>query len=106
MLPNLMTYPVVLFGSFIAGAIVVNVNPLFKQRELLDVLLNSEPEVIIVLDKFLGELEPVINKTKLKHIIVCRVTDLLNPIMKILIKSVLFLKRETVDLEKNTLVLI
>ena len=101
MLPNLMTYPVVLFGSFIAGAIVVNVNPLFKQRELLDVLLNSEPEVIIVLDKFLGELEPVINKTKLKHIIVCRVTDLLNPIMKILIKSVLFLKRETVDLEKN-----
>ena len=101
MLPNLMTYPVVLFGSFIAGAIVVNVNPLFKQRELLDVLLNSEPEVIIVLDKFLGELEPVINKTKLKHIIVCRVTDLLNPIMKILIKSVLFLKREIVDLEKN-----
>ena len=101
MLPNLMTYPVVLFGSFIAGAIVVNVNPLFKQRELLDVLLNSEPEAIIVLDKFLGELEPVINKTKLKHIIVCRVTDLLNPIMKILIKSVLFLKRETVDLEKN-----
>lgn len=101
MLPNLMTYPVVLFGSFIAGAIVINVNPLFKQRELLDVLHDSEPEIIIVLDKFLNELEPVINKTKLRHIIVCSVTDLLNPIMKLLIKSVLFMKGETVTLKNN-----
>ena len=94
MLPNLMTYPVSLFGSFIAGATVINVNPLFKTRELLDVLVNSETEIIIVLDKFYGELEPIIKKTKIKNVIVCSLTDLLNPLMKFVVKSVLFFKGE------------
>ena len=94
MLPNLMTYPVSLFGSFIAGATVININPLFKTRELLDVLVNSEAEIIIVLDKFYGELEPVIKKTKIKNVIVCSLTDLLSPLMKFVVKSVLFFKGE------------
>ena len=79
MLPNLMTYPVSLFGSFIAGATVINVNPLFKTRELLNVLVNSEAEIIIVLDKFYGELEPIIKKTKIKLVIVCSLPALYMP---------------------------
>ncbi|MBH44606.1 MAG: long-chain-fatty-acid--CoA ligase [Gammaproteobacteria bacterium] len=94
MLPNLMTYPVTLFGSFLSGATVVNVNPLFKERELENVLIDSEADIIIVLDKFFGELEPIISKTNLKHIIVCKITDLLNPIMKVIVNMVLLYKGE------------
>ena len=101
MLPNLMTYPVSLFGSFFAGATIINVNPLFKTRELLNVLIDSEAEVIIVLDKFFGELKPIIKETKIKHIIVCNVTNLLNPLMRFIINLVLFFKGEKVSLPDN-----
>ena len=93
-----MTYPVSLFGSFIAGATVININPLFKTRELLDVLVNSEAEIIIVLDKFYGELEPIIKKTKIKNVILCSLTDLLSPLMKFIVKSVLFFKGENPEI--------
>ena len=102
MLPNLLSYPVAVFGSFIAGGIVVNVNPLFKQREILNVLIDSKAEIIIVLDRFLEELEPIINQTKLKHIIVCDVTDLLNPLMKFVVKIVLGIKGPKVKQLKST----
>jgi len=102
MLPNLLSYPVAVFGSFIAGGIVVNVNPLFKQREILNVLIDSESEIIIVLDRFLEELEPIINQTKLKHIIVCDVTDLLNPLMKFVVKVALTIKGPKIKRLKST----
>ena len=102
MLPNLLSYPVAIFGSFIAGGIVVNVNPLFKQREILNVLIDSEAEIIIVLDRFLEELEPIINQTKLKHIIVCDVTDLLNPLMKFVVKVALTIKGPKIKRLKST----
>ena len=102
MLPNLLSYPVAIFGSFIAGGIVVNVNPLFKQREILNVLIDSEAEIIIVLDRFLEELEPIINQTKLKYIIVCDVTDLLNPLMKFVVKVALTIKGPKIKRLKST----
>ena len=102
MLPNLLSYPVAVFGSFIAGGVVVNVNPLFKQREILNVLIDSKAEIIIVLDRFLEELEPIINQTKLKHIIVCDVTDLLNPLMKFVVKVALTIKGPKVKRLKPT----
>ena len=67
MLPNLLTYPVALFGSYIAGATVINVNPLYKSREIENALTDSGAETIIVLDRFLPELEPVVRKTLLKN---------------------------------------
>ena len=48
MLPNLLTYPVALFGSYLAGAIVININPLFKSREIENALNDSQSETIIV----------------------------------------------------------
>ena len=102
MLPNLLSYPVAVFGSFIAGGVVVNVNPLFKQREILNVLIDSKAEIIIVLDRFLEELEPIINQTKLKHIIVCDVTDLLNPLMKFVVKIALTIKGPKAKRLKST----
>ena len=101
MLPNLLTFPVVTFGIFKAGGIVVNINPLYKSREIINVLIDSQAETIIVLDKFLSELEPILNKSKIKNIIVCKPTNLLSPIMKIIVGSVLFFKNNQISNQKN-----
>jgi len=101
MLPNLLTFPVVTFGIFKAGGIVVNINPLYKSREIINVLIDSQAETIIVLDKFLSELEPILNKSKIKNIIVCKPTNLLSPIMKIIVGSVLFFKNNQISNKKN-----
>ena len=103
MLPNLLTYPVALFGSYIAGATVINVNPLYKSREIENALTDSGAETIIVLDRFLPELEPVVSKTLLKNIIICKVTDLVNPYMKILIKTLVFFKGPKIKLNQEYL---
>jgi len=94
MLPNLLTFPVTIFGIFKAGGIAVNINPLYKSREIINVLTDSQAETIVVLDKFLPELEPVISKSKIKNIIVCKPTNLLSPIMKIIVGVVLFFKND------------
>ena len=103
MLPNLLTYPVALFGSYLAGAIVININPLFKGREIESALNDSGAETIIVLDRFMSELEPVVKNTLIKNIIVCRITDLLSPIMSALIKTVFFFKGPKISLNSNYL---
>jgi long-chain acyl-CoA synthetase len=103
MLPNLLTYPVALFGSYLAGATVININPLFKGREIESVLNDSKVETIIVLDRFMSELESIVKNTLIKNIIVCKVTDLLSPIMSVLVKTVVFFKGPRIHLDNNYL---
>ena len=103
MLPNLLTYPVALFGSYLAGATVININPLFKSREIESTLNDSKAETIIVLDRFISELEPIVKNTLIKNIIVCKVTDLLSPAMAALVKTVVFFKGPKVSLNSDYL---
>ena len=101
MLPNLLSFPVSFFGSLRLGAVVININPLFTSRELKNVLEDCEAETIIVLDKFLPELEPILNDTKISNIIVCRPSDLLSPLMKIVVSSILYFKGDYKSLNKG-----
>ena len=101
MLPNLLTYPISLFGSYYCGATVINVNPMYKSREIQHLLEDSEAEYIFVLDKFYNELQPCIKTSKLKKIIICKINDLLNPLMKFVVPIVMFYKKQTVNIEKN-----
>ena len=101
MLPNLLTYPISLFGSYYCGATVINVNPMYKSREIQHLLEDSEAEYIFVLDKFYNELQPCIKTSKLKKIIICKINDLLNPLMKFFVPMVMFYKKQTVNIEKN-----
>ena len=101
MLPNLLSFPVGFFGSLRLGAVVININPLFTSRELKNVLEDCEAETIIVLDKFLLELEPILNDTKISNIIVCRPSDLLSPLMKIVVSSILYFKGDYKSLNKG-----
>ena len=78
MLPNLLQYPVALFGAFRAGAIVVNINPQYTARELQHQLADSGARAIIVLDNFAHTLEQVQPLTTVHHVITTRVGDMLH----------------------------
>ena len=92
MLPNLLTYPVTLIGCYKAAATVININPLYKGREIENVLHDSGAETIIVLDKFIDELNLIIKNTEIKNVIVCRISDLLSLPMSLLVKTISFFK--------------
>ena len=77
MLPNLLQYPVAVFGILQAGGIVVNVNPLYTPRELQHQLKDSGATAILVLENFAHTLAEVVAETDVKHIILASVGDLL-----------------------------
>ena len=77
MMPNLLQYPLVLFGILRAGLTVVNVNPLYTPRELEHQMNDSGAETIVIIANFAHVLAEVVHKTKLKNIIVTEVGDLL-----------------------------
>src|SRR3990167_10685713 len=75
MLPNILQYPIALFGALRAGLIVVNVNPLYTADELIFQLNDSESESIIVLANFASAVEKALPHTTLKNIIVTQLGD-------------------------------
>jgi long-chain acyl-CoA synthetase len=77
MSPNLLQYPVVLFGALRAGFVVVNCNPLYTPRELEHQLNDSGAEAIVILENFAGTLEAVLARTKVKTIVTTQIGDLL-----------------------------
>ncbi|MCP5459162.1 MAG: long-chain-fatty-acid--CoA ligase FadD [Gammaproteobacteria bacterium] len=77
MMPNLLQYPVALFGILRAGLVVVNVNPLYTPRELEHQLNDSGAETIVIIANFAHVLAEVIKKTQVKHVIVTELADLL-----------------------------
>ncbi len=76
MLPNVLQYPVALFGALRAGLTVVNTNPLYTARELRHQLTDSGARAIVVLENFAHVVAEVIGETKLEHVISTGVGDL------------------------------
>jgi long-chain acyl-CoA synthetase len=77
MLPNTFQYPVALFGALKAGAVVVNVNPLYTVRELAHQLKDSGAQTIIVFENFAKTLEDALPGTRVQNVIVTGIGDLL-----------------------------
>ena len=77
MMPNVLQYPVALFGALRAGCVVVNVNPLYTPRELEHQLNDSGAEAIVILENFATTLQQVAARTRVKHIVVAALGDLL-----------------------------
>ncbi len=78
MMPNLLQYPIALFGALRAGLIVVNVNPLYTPRELEHQLNDSGAKAIVVVSNFAATLEKVVFNTPIKHVILTRMGDQLS----------------------------
>lgn len=76
MLPNLLQYPIALFGILRAGLVAVNTNPLYTPRELEHQLKDSSATTIIVLENFANTLELVLPRTQIKHVIVASVGEM------------------------------
>lgn len=78
MMPNLLQYPIALFGVLRAGLIVVNVNPLYTPRELKHQLQDSGATTIVVVSNFAATLESVVKETDIKNVILTRMGDQLS----------------------------
>ena len=104
-MPNLLQYPVVLFGVLRAGMTVVNVNPLYTSSELKHQLNDSDSKVIIVLANFANILEEILPETKLKHVLVTQIGDMIGGIKGSLLNfAVKYLKKmvPSFNLPKST----
>lgn len=75
MMPNLLQYPIALFGVLRAGLTVVNVNPLYTARELEAQMKDSGARAIIVLENFAHTLQKVLPATSIRHVISTQVGD-------------------------------
>lgn len=75
MMPNLLQYPVVIFGALRAGLIVVNVNPLYTPRELEHQLSDSGAKAIIIFENSAHVLQPVLDNVKIEHVIITKIGD-------------------------------
>jgi long-chain acyl-CoA synthetase len=77
MMPNVLQYPVAMMAVLRAGYAIVNVNPLYTPRELEHQLNDSGAEAIVILENFAATLQKVVANTKVKHIVVATLGDLL-----------------------------
>jgi long-chain acyl-CoA synthetase len=94
MMPNVMQYPVALFGTLRAGMVVVNVNPLYTARELEHQLKDSGAKAIVIVENFAHVLQQVLPHTELKQVLVTRVGDLLGFPRGALVNLVLRLRKQ------------
>ena len=92
MMPNVLQYPVAILGILRAGCVVVNVNPMYTPRELEHQLKDSGAEAIVVLENFAATLEQVVEKTRIREVIVTAVGDLFGfpkgPIVNFVLRNV------------------
>jgi long-chain acyl-CoA synthetase len=88
MMPNLLQYPIALFGALRAGLVVVNTNPLYTDRELEHQLKDSGASAIVILANFAHTLEDVMDEVDIKTIITTEIGDLLGFPKALLVNAV------------------
>src|ERR1700731_536773 len=77
MMPNILQYPIALFGALRAGMVVVNTNPLYTARELEHQLKDSGAKAIVIVENFAHVLQQVLPRTELKKVLITRIGDFL-----------------------------
>ena len=80
MMPNVLQYPICIFGALRAGLTVVNCNPLYTPRELEHQLNDSGAEAIVIVENFAHVLQEVLPRTGVKHIVVTGLGDMLGTV--------------------------
>ena len=94
MLPNLLQYPVAVFGALRSGLVIVNVNPLYTADELAHQLADSGATTIVVLENFAHIVQQALDRTRVRWVIVTRAGDLLPFVRRQLVNgAVRYVKR-------------
>jgi long-chain acyl-CoA synthetase len=88
MLPNLLQYPIALFGALRAGITVVNTNPLYTARELEHQLKDSGAAAIVVLENFAATLQQVLARTSVRTVVTTQVGDMFPAPKRLLVNFV------------------
>ncbi|MBL4827269.1 MAG: AMP-binding protein, partial [Spongiibacteraceae bacterium] len=86
-LPNLLQYPVAVFGALRAGLIIVNINPLYTAREIEHQLCDSGAKALVVLANIADTAAKIIHNTCVETVIVTQIADLHSPPKRLLINS-------------------
>lgn len=87
-LPNLLQFPVAVFGALRAGLVVVNTNPLYTEREMLQQFNDAGARALICLANKADLVETVLPRTGIRHVIVSEIGDLLSPIRRLMVNAV------------------
>ena len=87
-MPNLLQFPIAFFGALRAGLIVVNTNPLYTPREMEHQFKDSGAVAIVIVANFASNLEKIIDKTQIKHVIVTSLGDMLGGLKGALVNFV------------------
>lgn len=88
MMPNILQYPIAIAAVLRAGYVVVNVNPLYKPRELQHQLVDSGAEAIIILENFATTLQQVLPSTQIRHVVLASMGDMLGTVKGALVNFV------------------
>lgn len=89
MMPNLLQYPIAVFGALRAGLVVVNTNPLYTDRELQHQLVDSKAKAIVVVEAFAHTVADVIENTSVETVITTRFGDMLGFPKELLVNFVI-----------------
>lgn len=88
-MPNVLQYPVVMFGALRAGLTIVNTNPLYTCREMEHQFNDSGAKAIVIVANFAANLEKILARTSIKHVIVTEIGDMLGFPKKLIVNAVL-----------------
>ncbi len=75
-LPNLLQFPIAVFGALRAGLVIVNTNPLYTEREMQHQFTDSGAKAIVILANMADKLERVIARTEIRHVLVTQIGDI------------------------------
>lgn len=87
-LPNILQYPVAVFGAMRAGLVVVNTNPLYTPHEIKHQLNDSGAKALVVLANIAKSAAAIIKETQVEQVIVTELADLHTPFKRVLINFV------------------
>ena len=88
-MPNLIQYPIALFGALRAGLVVVNTNPMYTAREMEHQFNDAGCKALVALANFGDLIEEVVPKTGIKHVIITQVADMHPPLKRMLMNFII-----------------
>lgn len=77
MMPNMLQYPIAMFGALRAGLVLVNTNPLYTPREMKHQFIDSGAKAVIIAENFCANLQQIIGDTQIKTVIVTSIGEML-----------------------------
>ena len=76
-MPNVLQYPIAVFGALRAGLVVVNTNPLYTAREMRHQFKDSGARALVYLNMFGSRVQEVLPDTGIEYLIEAKMGDLL-----------------------------